>query len=338
MKNKKTIVYTAGTWDLFHVGHLNLLRESRKYGDVLIVGVNTDELIEIHKFKKPIYTFEERLAIIKACKYVDKAVKQTILDDPEMMKEYNVDILTVGSDWKNRDDIPGLNWMRKNRKVVYIPYTDGVSSTDIKNRIKKPEYEREYIRNGFLVGKSIYLRPLEKEDIKTWYTWFNDPAVTQHLKHGVFPNTYEKQERFLETIYSSNDIIQLAIIEKNSKEIIGVTSIRQIDWVCRSGGIGITIGKKDYRNKGIGLEAIGLMLYHGFYKMGLHRIWTEQSESLRRVSNAWQRNFGFRIEGIEKDAIFAEGKYCNYTLMAVLADEFSDKMKEEGGFLKELIE
>ena len=129
------VVYTGGTWDLFHVGHLNILRESKKLGDYLIAGVSTDELVESYKGEKPYIPYQQRFEIVKAIKYVDKVVKQTIIEDINLLKKYNVSLTTIGSDWKNKY-LEGLEWMKQHGKdVIYLPYTDGISSTVIKQWI-----------------------------------------------------------------------------------------------------------------------------------------------------------------------------------------------------------
>lgn len=133
---KNKIVYTSGTFDLFHIGHLNLLKRSKALGGTLIVGVSTDELVSTYKKSKPIIPYKERKEIIENLKCVDKSIKQEILTNPEDLKKYNVDIVTIGDDWKNKH-LPGLEWAKKNRiKVVYLPYTSHISSTEIKNKIK----------------------------------------------------------------------------------------------------------------------------------------------------------------------------------------------------------
>jgi glycerol-3-phosphate cytidylyltransferase len=135
MIDGKTVVYTAGTWDLFHIGHLKIIQKSKKYGDILIIGVSTDEVVKSYKGAKPYIPYEQRKEIVKSLKYVDKVVKQEILHDIKILKKYKVDVTTIGSDWKTRY-LEGLEWMKKHgKKVVYLPYTEGISSTVIKKWI-----------------------------------------------------------------------------------------------------------------------------------------------------------------------------------------------------------
>lgn len=137
MENKKTVrVFTSGSFDLFHVGHLNILQRSAALGDELIVGVSTDELIERYKGMKPIIPFEQRIRIVESIGCVTKAVKQVKLTEIAQLRRENIDIVTIGDDWINKY-LEGLEWMKSQpgKKVVYFPYTPGVSTTGIKKTI-----------------------------------------------------------------------------------------------------------------------------------------------------------------------------------------------------------
>jgi glycerol-3-phosphate cytidylyltransferase len=142
MDKQGKIVFTSGSWDMFHVGHLNILEKSRALGDRLVVGVSTDELIEEYKGMPPVIPFEERLRIVSAMECVDVAVKQTILTEVRQLQEYDVDIVTIGDDWKEKY-LEGLEWMeqQEGKEVVYFEYTPGVSTTGIKRKIIKNTYE-----------------------------------------------------------------------------------------------------------------------------------------------------------------------------------------------------
>ena len=133
MKKKEVIVYTSGTWDLFHIGHLNILEKSAALGDKLIVGVSSDELIYEYKGIKPVIPFEQRMRIVESIGVVSQVVRQDILTDIRQLKEFDVDIVTIGDDWKNKY-LEGLEWMKSQsgKKVVYLPYTGGISTTSIK--------------------------------------------------------------------------------------------------------------------------------------------------------------------------------------------------------------
>ena len=139
---KEKIVYTSGTWDLFHVGHVNVIQKSAALGDKLIVGVSTDELIKEYKGLPPVIPYEQRVKIVESIKGVYKVVKQEKLTDIKQLQELDVDIVTIGDDWKDKY-LEGLEWMKKQegKEVVYFSYTDGVSTTSIKKHIIKNSYE-----------------------------------------------------------------------------------------------------------------------------------------------------------------------------------------------------
>ena len=130
-------VFTCGVFDLFHIGHLNLIKESKSYGDKLIVGINTDEFTLSYKNKRPVIPFEQRFEIIKSCKYVDLVVKAEEYLPLKYIKEYGVNVITIGSDWKNTE-IESINWAKNNNvDVVYITYTQNISTSHIIEKIKR---------------------------------------------------------------------------------------------------------------------------------------------------------------------------------------------------------
>ncbi|WP_049042204.1 adenylyltransferase/cytidyltransferase family protein [Clostridium sporogenes] len=127
---KYKVGYTTGVYDLFHIGHLNILKRAKEMCEYLIVGVSSDELVR-YKHKKPVISFEERIEIVNAIKYVDKAVIQENMDKMAAWKRYHFDVMFVGDDWKGTNK---WNDLEKDFKdigvdIVYFPYTKGTSST-----------------------------------------------------------------------------------------------------------------------------------------------------------------------------------------------------------------
>lgn len=124
------IGYTTGVFDLFHIGHLNLLKRAKENCDFLVVGVTVDELVA-YKHKKAVIPFEERKAIVEAIKYVDKVVPQTTMDKMAAFEEHRFDVMFVGDDWKGTDKWNELENQFKNIgvEIQYFPYTKGTSST-----------------------------------------------------------------------------------------------------------------------------------------------------------------------------------------------------------------
>ena len=144
----KKIIFTGGTFDLFHTGHLNVLKKSKKLGDYLIVAVSTNKLIKMYKGTNPILNYNQRVAIIKELKCVDKVVKQTNIFDIEQFKALKADIFVVGDDWKGKEDsVPGLKWLKDNNYLAYVPYTKGLSSSLIKEKIIKHAFEIMQAKN-----------------------------------------------------------------------------------------------------------------------------------------------------------------------------------------------
>jgi len=131
------IVYTSGTFDLFHIGHLNILRKSKSLADYLIVGVSTDELVSSYKKAPPVISFDDRAEIIRYIRFVDQVVTQDHLFDYKLMQKLGVNKMTIGSDWKEKKN-DNLTHIIENTdiEVVFLPYTKDVSSSHIKDSIK----------------------------------------------------------------------------------------------------------------------------------------------------------------------------------------------------------
>ena len=142
---KQPIVgYVSGAWDMFHIGHLKLLERAKNHCDYLIVGVNTDERIAKQKNRAPIFPYEERAAIVEACKYVDKVIPQKDSDRLATWQKYHFNKLFAGSDWKNT---PRWNEYTKQLEplgveIVFFPRTKGISSTKIRNTLQNV-FEKE---------------------------------------------------------------------------------------------------------------------------------------------------------------------------------------------------
>jgi glycerol-3-phosphate cytidylyltransferase len=137
MKQYK-IGYTTGVFDLFHVGHLNILKKAKEQCDHLIVGVSTDELVMEYKNKQPVIPFEDRIEIVAGIKYVDQVVPQITRDKIVAWEHLLFDVMFVGDDWKGDALFNELEMKFKEQGVdiVYFPYTKGISSTIVKQKIK----------------------------------------------------------------------------------------------------------------------------------------------------------------------------------------------------------
>lgn len=131
MKKKYKIGYTTGVFDLFHIGHLNILKLAKEQCDYLIVGVSTDELVLDYKGKTPIIPYHERIAIIESIRYVDKVVPQLTLDKCVAWESLKFNVIFHGDDWKGTRVYNEFEERLKKVDVdiVYFPYTKGTSST-----------------------------------------------------------------------------------------------------------------------------------------------------------------------------------------------------------------
>lgn len=136
-KDQLVIGYTTGVYDLFHIGHLNLLKNAKGMCDYLVVGVTVDELVA-YKGKQAMIPFEDRIEIVRSCKYVDAAVPQYDMDKLTACKKLGAKFLFVGDDWYGTE-----KWLKYEEefakegiKIVYFPYTKGVSSTKINEALE----------------------------------------------------------------------------------------------------------------------------------------------------------------------------------------------------------
>jgi len=136
-------LYTGGTFDLFHSGHVNFLRQCSLLCDNVIVSLNTDEFIESYKGKPPIMSYQERESILSACKYVDKVVPNVGGSDSKpAILSVAPQILAVGDDWASKDYYKQMKftqeWLDSQQIVlVYVPYTKGISTTELKKKLKE---------------------------------------------------------------------------------------------------------------------------------------------------------------------------------------------------------
>ncbi|MGL5901978.1 MAG: adenylyltransferase/cytidyltransferase family protein [Cetobacterium sp.] len=135
---KKIVGYTSGVYDLFHVGHLNLLKNAKGLCDKLIVGVTTDELVS-YKNKKAVIPFSERLEIVRSIKFVDAVIPQEDMDKFKMWEKLKFDVMFVGDDWFKTEKWEEIEKKLKKVgvRIIYFPYTKGVSSTLLNEVLKK---------------------------------------------------------------------------------------------------------------------------------------------------------------------------------------------------------
>lgn len=136
---KYKIGYTSGVFDMFHIGHLNILEQAKMQCEYLLVGVTTDALCYERKKKNPIICQEDRLRIVKAIRYVDNAIFQENMNKLDVIKKYGIDAVFVGSDWEGSP-----SWMQYEKQfeeyqcsVVYLNHTEGISSTILRELLNE---------------------------------------------------------------------------------------------------------------------------------------------------------------------------------------------------------
>ena len=131
-------ILTYGTFDLLHVGHINILKRAKELGDYLVVAVSTDEFNAI-KNKKSYFNYEDRKRIVESIKYVDLVIPETAweqkLDD---IKNHNIDVVVMGDDWASSNK---FEYLKDSAEVVYLPRTKGISSTQIKEDLNKKQFK-----------------------------------------------------------------------------------------------------------------------------------------------------------------------------------------------------
>ena len=134
---EKVIGYTQGTFDMFHVGHLNLFRQAKEYCDYLIVAIHTDEWVMHCKNRPTVISYDDRAAIVEACRYVDKVVPNATRSKMEAWEKYHFDVAFIGDDWKGTDVWNKIETELKSVgcDTVYIPYTKGISTTEIRKKL-----------------------------------------------------------------------------------------------------------------------------------------------------------------------------------------------------------
>lgn len=125
-------MYTSGCFDIFHYGHLNILKKSKELCDYLIVGVSTDELIAREKGRKPVIPFQERMRVVQAIGLVDEVIPQEDKNKQKIVETYKIDAISVGDDWRGR-------YPKVSCTMEYFPYTANVSSTILKDALKLTE-------------------------------------------------------------------------------------------------------------------------------------------------------------------------------------------------------
>jgi RimJ/RimL family protein N-acetyltransferase len=178
-------------------------------------------------------------------------------------------------------------------------------------------------------GKRIKFAPLEREHIDLFLKWFNDPEITQYLIMYK-PLTRDFEEEWFDNLKHNEDSVYFSILlldEKNPEKIIGNCAIQNINSKNRSCSCGITIGEKEYQNKGYGTEAMELLVEYGFNTLNMNRIELIVYEFNIRAYKSYHK-VGFIEEGRKRQARYHNGKYHNEIIMSILREDWENKAKE----------
>jgi RimJ/RimL family protein N-acetyltransferase len=176
------------------------------------------------------------------------------------------------------------------------------------------------MKNPFLIGDKVYLRPLEMSDTTEMTTWMNDPDVTRTL--GMYRPMNEENERaFVERVTRSDNEVGFAIMTRHGDRFIGTTGLMQIQWRDRQACFGISIGDKASWGRGFGTEATRLVTGYAFETLNLNRVWLNVYDFNHAGIRAYE-TAGYRREGVLRQATFREGAYHDVLVMAVLREEW----------------
>lgn len=187
------------------------------------------------------------------------------------------------------------------------------------------------MRNPFLVGKRIYLRRIERDDLSgNYFQWLNDQEVTRWLQRGAYPNSIAEMEAYFQGVINSQSDLVLAIVLNNGDRHIGNIGIHRIHPIFRSAEIGILIGEKDTWGQGYGTEAIGLLVDHAFRRMNLNRLYAGAVDKNTGSISAFEK-VGFIREGVSREAYFVEGAYADTVQMGFLYEEWKVRQMTQTG-------
>ena len=182
--------------------------------------------------------------------------------------------------------------------------------------------EKSEIKSRFLIGKRVYLRALEKEDLIYIRKWSNDPEIRK-LIGEVVSMSQADADKFLERVYSDNTREWFVIVVKENDLVIGETGLLRMFPAWRTADISIIIGEKDAWGKGYGTEAILLLLDYAFRCLNFHRVAIGVVGFNKRAISFWKK-IGFKKEGVQRDGYYYNHKYFDFVMMSILEDEFRE--------------
>jgi len=181
-----------------------------------------------------------------------------------------------------------------------------------------------------LKGKRIKFAPLDRKHIDIFLKWFNDPEITQYLEMYK-PITRDWEEEWFDALKHKEDMVHFSILlldQENPEKIIGNCAIHKINYKNRACTCGITIGEKEYQNKGYGTEAMEMLVEYGLNTLNMNRIELSVWEYNTRAYKTYQK-VGFVEEGRRRQARYNDGKYYDEIIMAILREDWEKKLNKD---------
>mgnify|MGYP001173869309 CR=1 FL=1 len=192
------------------------------------------------------------------------------------------------------------------------------------------------MHHPYIVGKRLYLRGIEKEDLLgTMFQWPNDPEITHYMVMGAVPNagsiycSWNSLEEEYEKLRKSETDIVFAIVDKESDTMIGVIGLYDLSWIPRRAELRIVIGETDFWGKGYGTEATKLVVEYAFEKLNLNKVYLGVNAEHKRAIKVY-RTAGFIEEGILRKEQYRNGNYYDVVRLSILREEYYAKREDEG--------
>jgi diamine N-acetyltransferase len=177
------------------------------------------------------------------------------------------------------------------------------------------------MRNPYLVGSRVSLRPLEETDAAACHPWLNDPEVRRTLAVRARPHTEASSREWIRALDPTRDQV-FAIETREGGVYVGNTGLHEIDWVDRRATLGIVIGRKESWGQGFGTDAVRCLCRHAFETLGLHKVCLSCYATNERGLRLYAR-VGFRTEGRRREQIFIEGRWVDEVILGLLCPELT---------------
>jgi len=175
--------------------------------------------------------------------------------------------------------------------------------------------------SGFLEGEQVYLRAIELSDAtESYLSWLNDPETTRGLMSGAYPSNLNELRKYVEQVSNSKDAVMFAVCDKSNDEHIGNIKIDRFDWTSRTCELGILLGSKSHRGKGIGTEVCRMVLQYAFTQLNIRKVLLAVYANNPAAIRTYEK-LGFVMEGTLRDHIWAEGSYVDKHFMGIFKDE-----------------